>query len=97
NPKEKVGRIYQEHKKHLIVDYMELSEDEKKELIYANGGHYCIKLSSLFELEKKEISLPYHFVKKKMNSNLFVWKAEQFVFDLFSYLPRVSSLCYERK
>lgn len=97
DPNEKAGRIYQDQQKHLIVDYMELSKEKKKQLIYANGGHYCIKLSSLFELEEKKVTLPYHFVKKKIDTNLWGWKGEKFVFDLFPYFSKVSSLCYEKK
>lgn len=104
NIAEKTGVICREKTTHTIVDYMEIdpsfmgrNPQGKMHFPYANGGHYCVSIEALQKCMKKKVVLPYHWVKKKLSKETFVWKAEKFIFDIFPHFSKVRALCYPKK
>lgn len=111
DPHEKVGIVVEVDGHLSVVEYSEISEEEKKILFQesfpiANLGMYCFSLS-FFETASK-FAMPLHIAKKTAKAlrsdgvTFFPqkpnsWKFEEFVFDAFSVAKKPEALLYPRK
>lgn len=78
-----MGVLSENEGKIEIVEYTEL--DPSKEYKYAYSGQMAFSLP--FFSKMGEVELPLHWVRKKMGER-FVWKGEQFIFDVLPFAAR---------
>ncbi len=109
DPQEKVGVVVKAEDKLAVVEYMELSPEEREARV--DGAlKYCVANISLFcfgmdFIEKvAEKTLPIHSVKKsvkmidqELSKEPNVWKFEEFIFDLLPFSEKSSVLIYPRE
>ncbi|WP_194843685.1 UTP--glucose-1-phosphate uridylyltransferase [Candidatus Clavichlamydia salmonicola] len=100
---ESVGILVKdERQRTLIVDYSDLDERQKTNLDLqsyplVNSGMYCF--SSDFLKQSSQLPLSLHKVYKRTPCNMSLvpcWKFEYFLFDLFAFTDKVSTLVYNR-
>lgn len=88
----KMGALVEKEGKVEIVEYIDL--DPTKEYKLAYSGQIAFDLD--FFKKMAEMELPMHWVKKK-NGDHWIWKGEQFIFDVFPYAMKVSPFCVPRE
>lgn len=100
---ENIGVVAQKKEGISIIEYSEISLEDRKRFPFCNVNIFCFCLTAL--QNHCLIKLPLHVAKKKMpiflcdqkkQASCFIWKYEKFLFDLLEYLPRSSSLLYPR-
>jgi UDP-N-acetylglucosamine/UDP-N-acetylgalactosamine diphosphorylase len=98
DPFEKVGVIVENEGKLQVVEYSELSDDEKKatdakgEFIHkvANISYFCFSLSFIEKVTALPLrSLPLHKAKKAKPTGESYWKFEYFIFDVLAHANKV--------
>jgi UDP-N-acetylglucosamine/UDP-N-acetylgalactosamine diphosphorylase len=106
---ENVGIIALEEGKLCIVDYFELSGEQRTSrhpdgslsFPLANTGLFCLNMSFIKKVaEDPLIELPWHLQRREIEVQGYlkkVWKYETFIFDLLPYAQDVSLLCYPRE
>lgn len=83
NNNEIMGVIAKSDNKIKIIEYIHLSENQKKEYRYLNSALFCFSLDFI---SKNNFSLPFHHVKKRIDSeDQKFWKSEKFIFDVLDY------------
>lgn len=101
---ENMGVIAQKEKGIRVIEYSEISVEDRKRFLFCNVNVFCFCLAALQNLFCI-IKLPLHIAKKKSTiflcdqgkkTSCFIWKYEKFIFDVLEYLPRSSSLLYPR-
>lgn len=109
DPNEKVGVLVKEADKVRVIEYTELSEQERNSLTpdgklkhaCANISLFCISLSFIEKLCREKIILPLHpaykAVKSIDNSIQMAWKFEHFIFDILPLTDKVQALLYPRE
>jgi len=75
-----------------IVEYTEL--DPSQEYKYAYSGQLTFSFD--FFCKMSEIELPFHWVRKKVDER-WVWKGEQFIFDVLPYAACVRAVQVPRE
>jgi UDP-N-acetylglucosamine/UDP-N-acetylgalactosamine diphosphorylase len=113
NSEEKVGVVAEVDGKAAIIEYFEMSEDDKKRrnedgrLTYgmANLGLYCVTMKWIKQLSIQH--LPLHCAKKavkywakggvKMADKPNAWKFEEFIFDSFPFASTFAVLICPRE
>ena len=107
-PEEKVGVLTLEGKKINVIEYFELTEEQRN--ARNADGSYVFKLANIslfcFDMEfirkvgeDPEAKMPWHLQKKKgqvLGQKREVWKYEAFIFDLLAFADRYAVLCYPR-
>lgn len=106
---EKVGVLVKKEGKIAVVEYLEISEEERMAInpdhslkhYCANISLFCFNLNFIKHFELNKIKLPLHMIKKPAKSLdspcLPAWKFEYFIFDLLSFTSRVGALLYPRQ
>lgn len=110
DPHEKVGVLAKREGKPTIVEYSELSEEDKEakdeegKLKYgiANLGLYCYSMPFIQAVSEKEI--PLHKAAKavkrieieELPSEPNAWKFEEFIFDVLPFAQQVQALLFPR-
>lgn len=104
DPEEKVGLLAEQNGRLCIVEYTEISEEQKRakdgqgqlKFGLANTGLCCFNLSWIEKVVKESrCKPPLHLARKKMDE-MFIWKIESFIFDLFAYATSINTLVYPR-
>jgi UDP-N-acetylglucosamine/UDP-N-acetylgalactosamine diphosphorylase len=107
DPQEKVGILVNSGKKVEVVEYTEISPEERLACDPQGGlKHPCANIS-LFCFEMaflKQIAqtfLPLHPAFKEVKklvgpTKVPTWKFERFIFDVLPFAKKVSALCYPR-
>ncbi|NNM42770.1 MAG: hypothetical protein HKM07_00305 [Chlamydiae bacterium] len=113
DPNEKVGVLASYQGKTKVIEYTELSSEqrtsrnEEGELLFtfANTGLFCFSLSFLEKLYmQKRPTMPWHIAKKKAHiysdgrrSLQMIYKLESFLFDIFDFVRSAKLLIYPRE
>jgi UDP-N-acetylglucosamine pyrophosphorylase len=71
-----------------IVEYTELQPNQEARFAYS--GQLVFGLG--FFRKMAEVDLPLHWVHKKIGQQ-WMWKGEQFIFDVLPFAARVRSVC----
>lgn len=86
---EKMGVVAKSNGKIKIIEYIQLSDEEKKEYKYLNTALFLVSMDFI---SKNNFILPFHFVKKAVKITDHqktiekdLWKAEKFIFDVLDY------------
>lgn len=105
HPQEQVGAIALQADKACVVEYFELTDEEKEsrdsegKLKYglANTGILTFSLQFLEQAAADPaVQLPWHFAQK-LHQGLKVWKCERFIFDLLAYASKTEVLVCPRE
>lgn len=110
DPAERVGVVVSKGGKAAVVEYSELSEEQKQErredgkLAYAcaNLSLFCFSMDFILKISDQEI--PLHKAWKKTHAidgtgilkETMAWKFETFIFDWLDYTRRARVLLYPR-
>ncbi len=105
NPQEKVGLLVKADGKPRIVEYSELTDEQKSAMTdsVANLGLYSFSMSFIEKVS--QMLLPIHRAKKavkKMGQEEVPdqpnsWKFEEFIFDVLQVASRCEALLYPRE
>ncbi len=107
DPEESVGVLVENRGKIYVVEYTELSNEEKNRRT-AQGTlvHPCANIT-LFAMKLDEIKhypLPLHLAHKLIRCREDVnplkpnaWKFEKFIFDIFPFIEKIGVLVYPRE
>lgn len=93
---EKVGLIVKENGKIAVVEYSELTLEEKQHT-FANLSLFAFSMDFIKRVEKKE--LPLHKAKKTTEvdgKEVAATKCERFIFDLLPFSKKTEVLAYPR-
>lgn len=104
---EKSGLVIRKGEKTYVVEYSEISEEERRAKNKEGGlKHHCINLSTFcFNMDfvkraaGQTAALPWHLAKKTIaaSSSLTAWKFEKFIFDVLPLALGVNALLYPRE
>lgn len=83
-----MGALVEKGDKIEIVEYTEL--DSSREYKYAYSGQLVFDLK--FFRKMADAALPLHWVRKQVGEQ-WVWKGEQFIFDVLPFASRVRAVC----
>lgn len=104
---ENVGLLVRKNGKVEVVEYTELSQEEKMALnpdfslkhICANISVFCLTMDFIKKIANQ--SLPWHLAFKAVpgagNSEKMAWKFETFIFDILPFAEKVDALLYPRE
>lgn len=107
NPEESVGLIIEKNGHPLVIEYSEISKEEKAarnadgSLLYriANITYFCFSLSFIKKIVALPITqFPLHLAKKMLPGHVKpVIKSEYFIFDILQEAKKVEVILSERK
>ena len=92
-----------------IIEYIHLTDEEKKVYKYLNTSIFCMsidflkKLKKIKKTEEENINFfPYHHVKKSVRifhkkEKKLLYKSEKFIFDILDCTSNTNIICYPRK
>lgn len=86
DPEEPLGRLIG----NSIVEYAELTPEQRKQELLANAGLYAFSLSFMRELANKEF--PIHYVRRSS-----AWKREKFIVDALSFTESIQAVTVPRE
>lgn len=86
-----MGALVEKEGKIEVVEYTELNPEENYK--YAYSGQIAFDFQ--FFCKMAEMELPLHWVRKKVKGQ-WIWKGEQFIFDVFPFASRIHSFCVPR-
>lgn len=93
---EKVGLILEKEGRIKVIEYSELSAEEKKGKRAANAGLFCFNMDFIPKIQ--HVVLPQHKSFKMAPSlSRMVWKTETFIFDLLEYGGKIGVILYPRE
>lgn len=95
SPKEKLGVIGEERGKLMIREYSELTE-RMQDLGFPLGNTGLFSCSMDFAARAARVELPWHLAHKQAG-DVWIWKFETFIFDLFPYANSFKVIISERK
>jgi len=98
---EPMGRLVRVEGRLSVVEFAELSEEQRLQNRYANTGLFVMKLSFARLLAKKNFPLHWAWRSSPVWSlgrqgKCFAWKAERFIVDALFYAKRACALACER-
>jgi UDP-N-acetylglucosamine/UDP-N-acetylgalactosamine diphosphorylase len=101
-PEEKVGVLVQTDQGIRVIEYSELSTEEKQArnpdgtLLFslANTSMFCFSMPFIPQIAS--LHLPIHLVRKQAGTQL-AWKQETFIFDLLEHASNTQALLYPRE
>jgi UDP-N-acetylglucosamine pyrophosphorylase len=99
---EPMGRLVKTEEGLNIVEFAELSEQQRKDYLLANAGSYLVNLNLMRRLANREF--PLHWAWKACDrwskghtEKKFCWKGERFVVDALVHAEKPRALLYPRK
>ncbi len=106
-PQEKVGLVIKEDESIGVIEYSDMSEEEKcatlpnGRLKYscANLSLFCFSLSFINRMIQEQHAIPLHKSWKAVSSNesSYGWKFETFIFDWLKFGKNIHALIYPRE
>ena len=100
NPEENVGCIIENEGKVSVVEYSEMSQQDKEardkhgklQVPYANITYFCFSKSFIEKVSHESIEkMPLHKAKKKIqNLSQYAYKSEYFIFDALLFAKNVA-------
>lgn len=109
DPKEKVGVLASVDRRLTVIEYLELSEDQKSAydalsgglaFPYANISLLCLSMAAMEMLGLlPATAIPMHLIKKPLfvePTSMWAWKSERFIFDALPYLHTVRAMERDR-
>lgn len=101
DPQEQMGRFVKDSGKLRIVEFAELSDEERKKHLQANTGLFTLNVN----FAQKLINQPFSFHWARRNAlhwksdkviNRPAWKAERFITDAVEWAKNPRVVCFER-
>jgi UDP-N-acetylglucosamine/UDP-N-acetylgalactosamine diphosphorylase len=87
-----MGALVEKEGKWEVIEYISLPSDHTHK--YAYSGQMAFNFS--FFCQMGELELPLHWVKKKSGED-WIWKREQFIFDVLPYAKKIKPICVNRE
>jgi ADP-heptose:LPS heptosyltransferase len=87
-----MGMLVEKEGKYQVVEYTELDPSHEYRLAYS--GQMAFDFS--FFCKMADVTMPLHWVRKKLDRH-WIWKGEQFIFDVLPFASRVEAVIAPRE